>query len=122
MNKKTLEAARHCAYEGDCATCPLNDGNGRFGDFSDCCGEFASAIDNHFEKYRWHDLRKDPADLPMSMNVYLVRTVTTYMTATYDTFEGEWIMDGGYTVVGWSEIVPFEPAERCPNDYHGGDC
>lgn len=59
MNKEILEAAKCCSNRDYICSveCPL------FG--AEVCNfEFAKAITDYHEKHRWHDLRKNPDDLP----------------------------------------------------------
>lgn len=73
------------------------------------------------DKYRWHDLRKDPNDLPeidpdllpISKRVYFSTKDDAY-TGTYDHLLETWDSDGleGFAVsevvIAWREIEPFE--------------
>lgn len=73
------------------------------------------------EKYRWHDLRKDPKDLPEKEGLYAV-------TVKYDTesteigfgyyehmygYSSGWsaLMPNYGNVIAWKEIEPFEEDE-----------
>lgn len=70
------------------------------------------------EKYRWHDLRKDPKDLPNKDEIYLI--CIEYHTEEKEVEMGyyenmNWYRRGvrpripnyGY-VIAWREIEPFE--------------
>lgn len=82
----------------------------------------ASAIDTleKNEKYRWHDLRKDPGDLPEEDREVIVitegkvRDDNTRQRVGWLYNDG-WIYSGGYYgtvdegyVIAWREIEPFE--------------
>lgn len=60
MNKEIIEYAELCASGSgeDCRACvlPLR--------HTSCVELFAKAIIEQHDKYRWHDLRKNPNDLP----------------------------------------------------------
>ena len=69
------------------------------------------------EKYRWHDLRKDPEDLPDDLHKVLIhiKGYEDYMgvdMAMHHKFTGIWstifasYKDGD--VIAWREIEPFE--------------
>lgn len=74
------------------------------------------------DKYRWHDLRKNPNDLPKIDDMVLVcfewkgkfsgDIYTDYVTSYHNgiLFDGFQI-DGLYKVIAWREIEPFEVAE-----------
>lgn len=65
------------------------------------------------EKYKWHDLRKNPEDLPENTGVYLVKRPTdrcTYCEYTVFVYNTKlWIEQ---SVVAWREIEPFEEVEE----------
>lgn len=118
MKKEIIVGAKRCSeHKCICAVeCPL------FGDRS-CLDEFAKAIAEHFEKYRWHDLRKDPDDLPEEEGV-LVLCVFDNFTCENGTFERVYLTGANYagelvpTVrndgcvpVAWREIEPYEPED-----------
>ena len=76
------------------------------------------------EKYRWHDLRKNPNDLPSNdRNVYLaldMKEYVTYICGDYsenpikDDMQRDWFSQDGYlmkNVIAWKEIEPFEVTE-----------
>lgn len=72
------------------------------------------------EKYRWHDLRKDPKDLPNKCEMYIVciehptkeKEVGVGYYKNMHGYEG-WIAlvpkDGN--LIAWREIEPFEEDE-----------
>lgn len=64
MKQEILEAARRCllAKHIGCKGCPLCSLNERTS--SNCVDFILENFLDHHNKYRWHDLRKDPADLP----------------------------------------------------------
>lgn len=81
-------------------------------------------IDNALEtvdKYRWHDLRKNPDDLPTKDGLYAIATL--YDTDLTDVGFGEWENMYGYgsgwsaltpsygKIIAWKEIEPFEAKE-----------
>lgn len=105
MDKKILESARHCVYEGDCSGCPL-------GGEDTCWTDFANAIDDHFEQYRWHDLQEDPNDLPpIDLSECLVRELWEDGDITYDVVYVQYVLDYAGTgvepnIIAWKEIEP----------------
>lgn len=73
------------------------------------------------DKYRWHDLRKNPEDLPDDeRKVYLavdMKTYITYIIGEYslspvkDDSVRDWFSSDGFylkAVIAWREIEPFE--------------
>lgn len=65
------------------------------------------------EKYKWHDLRKNPDDLPTTHGMKLVYIDTHGWGHAYDTdvfVKGEFNMFSRYTdsVLCWREIEAFE--------------
>lgn len=125
MDKEILEAGRKCVNYDTCVDCPLRD--------AEICQEsFAKAIVEHHERYRWHDLRKNPNDLPANFHTVVIclkgfeGKQAGVNLAIHSTFTGLWGTENfsykDYEVIAWREIEPFEPEERCPNDYHGGEC
>lgn len=58
MDKIILESAQHCVNDGACFKCYVEGG------YYSCVAMFANAIVEHHERYGWHDLRKNPDDLP----------------------------------------------------------
>ena len=122
MKKEILEAA------GCCVQC-----NAPLYDCRDCGAgdplKFAKAIVDHHDKYGWRDLRKYPNDLPKTKLRCLCKMDNgEYVMADYYPTANQWYTDiddhyyYGVDVIAWREIEPFEPADHCPNDYHGGDC
>ena len=64
------------------------------------------------EKYRWHDLRKDPDDSPKESGYYFCYGTwlsgrEQYETAYYDG-ECEWDIVYNFNLIAWREIEPFE--------------
>lgn len=70
------------------------------------------------DKYRWHDLRKNPEDLPKVEKQYLV----AWQDGTYDFLWFAYVDGYGYdwqvayfpdvsSIIGWKEIEPFEGVE-----------
>lgn len=124
MRKGILEAARQCAAFGSneytlCYYCPNKSK-------PETCQEiFAKAIIEQHERYGWHDLRKDPDDLPKTKGVYIGcvenprnHQRTTGEIALYDiTATGFyiWKRKRGFVqhqnVVAWREIEQFEGGE-----------
>lgn len=116
MNKRIIESAQHCVYEGYCPTCQFRE----YGRFDGCLVEFTSAIDDHFEQYRWHDLRKDHTDLPeveghFNVCVWLKPNDAWGIEESYiyDTqyFCERFQTTGMSEVIAWKEIEPFESEE-----------
>lgn len=71
------------------------------------------------DKYRWHDLRKDPYDLPKYCDTYLVYRPKGYekYSFCYCGADGTWYDNYRYDntgrlqlndVIAWREIEPFE--------------
>ena len=66
-------------------------------------------------KYRWHDLRKNPEDLPNLFTdedteaVLVIDDLDEYHTAYYNYHFREWLSDTNYKfeVIAWREIEPF---------------
>lgn len=136
MDKEILDAARYCvecnAPLYDCRDCGAGDPL-----------EYAKAIVEQHERYGWHDLRKNPNDLPdTERKVDVMAEMLCKWDGVYRIFPMQMshkakIMYGkpigwgiGYPydfdfetdeVIAWREIEPFESEAHCPNDYHGGD-
>lgn len=82
------------------------------------CDEILSRIE---EKYRWHDLRKNPDDLPCKDGLYAI--TTQYDEELSETGFGQYESMYGYTsgwsatmpsygkIIAWKEIEPFEVKE-----------
>ena len=76
------------------------------------------------DKYRWHDLRKNPDDLPRVTNGYgesdyvLVKTGCfewcDMEMAYYSYAKKQWSIDN--YVFAWQYIEPFEEEEECVSD------
>ena len=73
------------------------------------------------DKYRWHDLRKDPKDLPNKDGMYLVcitypaeeKAVGVAFYGIMYGYKSEWntLMPNYGNVIAWKEIEPFEEDE-----------
>lgn len=65
-------------------------------------------------KYRWHDLREDPFDLPSKTDLYLIAYKAPYNDKIYTNLEvyhqqeDEWGTPMGYEVVAWKELETLE--------------
>lgn len=84
-----LEAARHCVEDG-CDECPLNKPFLCIGDPYD----FAEAILKQNEKYGWHDIVKNPNDMPViedGNKLYLI--YYEYSNPEYRIVRGWWIKE-----------------------------
>lgn len=63
------------------------------------------------EKYQWHDLRKNPEDLPMDKGIYLIayrrgkRRNIHYADAVF--YGHRWCVLDEIKVLGWKCIEPF---------------
>ena len=104
----------HCTrqYENGCKSC------------SDAYDLIESVVDK-YDKYRWHDLRKDPSDLPVYSEMVCVALkyadgdiLTTAKVYNHDSemFDGYHVV--GYyetglitEVIAWREIEPFSEVE-----------
>ena len=72
------------------------------------------------EKYRWHDLIKDPDDLPTEKNDYMCATsgwsnAIFYQVCTYFIDDDLWSPDcptNYNNVIAWREIEPFKESEE----------
>lgn len=72
-------------------------------------------------RYRWHDLRKDPKDLPDKDGMYLVciiyhseeKAVGVSFYGIMYGYKSEWnmLMPNDGKVIAWKEIEPFEEDE-----------
>lgn len=72
--------------------------------------EFAEEALEKADKYGWHNLRKNPTDLPRENRMYwvCVEGFDTKYTSTYWDGYVWW----GYSVIGWKEIESFEEVEE----------
>ena len=109
MKKEILEAAHNCSG-GECSIyCPL------FG-YVSCERKFREAIVDHHNKYRWHDLVKNPDDLPEDDSKdYFVKEVWRDGEVSYCAAGRDYIVHHGiptdvynFTVVAWREIDVYE--------------
>ena len=108
--------------------CKMVDGKLQ-GGFSDHDSDTGKAIDAAIEalekadKYRWHDLRKNPDDLPEAnrwgeSNYVLVKALikvgcyacNDMRKAYYNHTQKKWSIDGN--VLAWRYIEPFEEEEE----------
>lgn len=117
MKKEVLEVAKRCANKW----CFYN--SCEFGAFpsGECIAYFAKAIIEQHERYRWHDLRKDPNDLPEDndgthrIDYEIVdesgnHDMCEYFgTAGGQYPEGSWELNAycDRQVIAWREIEPF---------------
>lgn len=72
-----------------------------------------------YDKYRWHDLRKDPDDLPTHDGLYAIAIDYNGLEVGFGQWETVFGYGSGWTalmpqvqaVVAWKEIEPFEVSE-----------
>ena len=74
------------------------------------------------EKYRWHDLRKNPDDLPDKDGIYMVciiypaeeKAVGAAFYGIMYGYKSGWnmLMPNDGNVIAWREIEPFEEAKH----------
>ena len=64
----------------------------------------------HNEKYKWHDLRKDPDDLPDSDRKVECRTITKsgVVNPVFGYYADRWCCGMNSNVIKWREIELFE--------------
>lgn len=95
---------------------------------TDICKSIEKKVHDIQHKYRWHDLRKDPDDLPTECKPVLLSTlgganVVAYAVTTEGhSFPRGWYMDApyesplcdisSYYAVAWREIEPFEESDN----------
>lgn len=84
-------------------------------DFDDLC-KAIDALDNR-DKYKWHDLRKNPDDLPSEDTwVYVVDDSdyqVPYSMALFHNSTNWFQVDSGdYDVLAWKYIEPFDEVEE----------
>lgn len=93
-----------------------------FIDFAEMSIENVLDADKDFDKYQWHDLRKNPEDLPKHDNQVLVKCddleIFPYFTAFYDGdmwVEGEFedLRQFCFHVIAWREIEQFKEFFTC---------
>lgn len=68
------------------------------------------------QKYYWHDLRKDPDDLPIRDGLYAIAIDWDVITTGFGQWETVYgigcgwscLMPGAQSVIAWKEIEPFE--------------
>lgn len=117
MKKEIVEGARYCINTlENCFSCRLDDGE------CPCVVVFASAILEQHERYRWHDLRKNPDDLPAGEGYFDVCVLIKQNDAWG--IEERYLYDTQYfceqfqtkptsisEVIAWREVELFEPEE-----------
>ena len=95
-----------------CNTCKFYKGGSR----CECCFE-----NEHYEedKYRWHNLRKNPEDLPLWDNSYLccIEVINPFKEGSrlireYTVMNRPTILRYKESVIAWGEIEPFEEVEE----------
>lgn len=105
---------------------PIKEGQEEFNKgWNACIKMFGELIDNQptvENKYAWHDLRKNPEDLPQKDGLYCV--AVKYNAEIQEIGFGQWENMYGYTsgwsalmpnygeVIAWREIEPFEEVEE----------
>lgn len=82
------------------------------------CDEISSRI---IERYRWHDLRKNPNDLPNDFHTVLIclkgfeGKAAGVSMALHNSIQKGWGTESAsfedYEVIAWREIEPFEVTE-----------
>lgn len=74
--------------------------------------QYAVFLYEQAEKYKWHDLVKNPEDLPKNTGVYLVKRPTDRWTyCEYTVFVYNKKLWREQSVIAWREIEPFEVEE-----------
>lgn len=107
MKKEVLKVAQHCVTK-ECfySSC-------KFGAFpsGECIAYFAKAIVEHHEKFRWHDLQKNPDDLPSEFKDVLVDLdgcfavwAIIYYYSTYCWQDESGILRNFDEVIAWREL------------------
>ena len=105
------EAKRHLLDTVDCGGCGYTD------ECNDCIVTatlMAIKALEKLEKYKWHDLRKNPNDLPnVETRVEIVLDLIRSKVNNFGTLVkyGKWAVNGFITpldVIAWREIEPFE--------------
>lgn len=93
-------------------------------DCGECSGSWSmlEALVNDADKYRWHDLRKNPEDLPpIGYRILFCTNDCSYWTGLYDGTDYRNDDHEGYVtqfiyspseVIAWREIEPFEKEEE----------
>lgn len=73
---------------------------------------FEKMWNDHMDKYRWHDIRKNPHDLPNILEQVLVKAQIGIEEYEYGTASRVIGNDNGWTcfgyVVAWKRIDPYE--------------
>ena len=78
----------------------------------DTCLRMAIEALEKAEKYRWHDLRKNPNDLPTKDGTYWVHGKwsigkTREGECDYKAHNGYFIIAQNFNVIAWKEVEPF---------------
>ena len=113
--KEVIELIRYCQYNGDCEKCKL------YLPRENICMDAHdivthSVILEHYDKYKWHNLRENPEDLPSDFSKVLVcfrlsPKMNIYEVCLYK--NGYFCMSFGTrasenrNVLGWREVEPF---------------
>lgn len=65
---------------------------------------------SYFEQYKWHDLRKNPDDLPNTDRKVECRTITNkgQVNPVFGYYAGRWCCGMNSNVIAWREIEPFD--------------
>ena len=75
---------------------------------------YAVYLYENAEKYRWHDLRKNPEDLPKKQGVYdIVYKFGDGTGRTYESYNKAYgfCTPEEYPCIAWREVEPFEVSE-----------
>lgn len=68
------------------------------------------------DEYSWHDLRKNPNDIPNHSNdvltIYVHNGTEDYQYCIEPYDEEAWKKDEWYETIAWREIEPFEDGEE----------
>lgn len=74
------------------------------------CRHYAHDYYKDYYKPKWHDLRKDPDDLPKDYRECLCFTSSCYFVGYYDKYDKEWHLDEFSTdkIDAWCEFQRFE--------------
>lgn len=82
---------------------------------SEICESIGKKIHDIQHKYKWHDLRKDPDDVPKENGHYLIvyqwiGDNTGIAIEAYNPYDG-FHTPPEYPCIAWKEIEPFEVTE-----------
>lgn len=110
--EQIFEAYNFCVTFGDnCNVCPAKE-------LHDCSSQIEYFINYYIQKYKWHDLRKDPDDLPTDPNKEYY--VTNLLDDGEHFFKYNELRCGAYIIhhsvksdnivkiIAWREIDEFE--------------